>query len=95
MEIVYSFVDAIESCYQDEFPLPYHCLSEKNQTVLHVISEGEFHNLSISTVQSLLRSKHLLLVDCTFPTVLFDNSGLQSTKPLTTVISIDGNDLCL
>ena len=97
MEMVYSFVDVIVSCYQLEgnFSLPYHCLSDKDQSVLHVISEGEFNDLSISTVQSLLRSKHLLLMGCAFPTVQFDHSGLQSTKPLAAVISIDGDHLFL
>jgi hypothetical protein len=60
------------------------------------MTEAEFEEKSVQEVQSIIRSKHILLTDMSTPALAFDARGLASLTTLSTVTDIQGSLLpCL
>jgi hypothetical protein len=55
------------------------------------MTEAEFEEKSIPEVQSIMRTKHILLTNTSTPTLAFDARGLASLTTLSTVTDIQGS----
>ena len=74
---------------QYENGLPLH-LTNPNRSAFATMSESEFLNKSSRDKQELIQHKHILITDCAFQQLKFDEDGLRILCPPWKTIEIQG-----
>jgi hypothetical protein len=74
---------------QYENDLPLH-LSNPDRSSIATMSELDFLRLTAGEVQELLRRKHILISDCCFQQLDFDEAGLRTLCPPWQSIEVQG-----
>lgn len=81
------FQDIVESFYLNG--LPRH-ISEPKESSIFILTEKEFNKKSIRDVQDILGQKHIIVTDCSFAYLNFDEDGFRTLAPLHRVIEVQG-----
>jgi len=74
---------------QYENGLPLH-LSNPERSAFMTMSELEFLRMSTRDIQELLRRKHILISDCFFQPLDFDEAGMRTLCPPWQTIEVQG-----
>jgi hypothetical protein len=74
---------------QYENGLPLH-LSNPERSAFTTMSELEFLRMSTGDIQELLRRKHILISDCFFQPLDFDEAGMRTLCPPWQTIEVQG-----
>ena len=73
--------------YKDGLPLH---LSNPERSAFTTMSELEFLRMSTGDIQELLRRKHILISDCFFQPLDFDEAGMRTLCPPWQTIEVQG-----
>jgi hypothetical protein len=83
-DMVESFVEAMESCYDEGRP----CFLGKGKLAFHTMSSDEFDAMSTREVQILLAKKSIVIYDMLFPKLEYNEKGLRTLGVLDAPIEI-------
>lgn len=91
LEDFVTFHRHVEQCYHRDQPL---CISYSELSPVKVLSQAEYSKMSANEVQTLLKTKHMVITDIPNDTVQFDEDGLQILTNLDAQIDIRGKPHC-
>jgi len=79
---------------QYEGGLPLH-LKDPGRSAIKTMLESEFLTMSSKEIQDVLRHQHILISDCAFQQLKFDEDGLRTLCPPWQTIEVQGEVLPL
>jgi hypothetical protein len=93
-------LENVEASYRDGQPLhrlPNAQLEEYDPSAscIFTVEWEKFKTMSASTLQSIFRHRHILVLDAPVETAEFDKEGLESLGSLTSVRSVQGMSSCI
>lgn len=77
----------MEKCYELGLPL---YLSQSTRSIVRVISQNHYQNMSAADVHSTIRGCHILVSGVSTETLEFNEVGLQALRGLDAAVRIHG-----
>ena len=87
MDSIRSTVRQVKEGYIDG--KPPHCVGEAT-SIFHILTQEAYDKKSVSEIQEILRTQHIVIVDRPQPQVKFDANGLRTLTRLNEPVSIQG-----
>jgi hypothetical protein len=88
MDCLQAFNSAIRSNFVDGLPLH---VSDPVHSAFCIMTQAKFEEKSTQEVQSIMRSKHILITNMSTPALAFDARGLASLTTLSTITDVQGS----